>query len=88
VHRCAAEELIANLGLRNETVCTLHANYIKGNRNKMTSMDAYGFWLATRTGDNKSIKELAADATVDLNKVQWGGTCREYRPFDVPPKAP
>ena len=29
----------------NETIVTLHANYIKGNSNKANKMKEYGFWL-------------------------------------------
>ncbi len=28
-------------------MCALHANYLKGNKNKMLKLQEYGFWLAT-----------------------------------------
>ena len=37
--------LMENLRLANETIVTLHANYIKGNSNKANKMKEYGFWL-------------------------------------------
>ena len=39
------ETLLANLKILNETICTLHANYISGNEKKMERMKEYGFWF-------------------------------------------
>jgi deoxyxylulose-5-phosphate synthase len=40
------ETLMENLASRNETIVTLHANYLKGgNNNKMARMGDHGFWL-------------------------------------------
>lgn len=41
------DTLQANLKKINETICTLHANYLSGNHKKMNRMKEYGFWLAT-----------------------------------------
>ena len=38
------ETLMANLKILNESICTLHANYISGNEKKMERMKEYGFW--------------------------------------------
>jgi hypothetical protein len=38
-----------NLKLLNESIVTVHANYISGNKKKMQRMKEYGFWLATNT---------------------------------------
>lgn len=43
---CAAETLLANLKTLNESIVTLHANYLSGNEKKMNRMREYGFWLA------------------------------------------
>lgn len=45
------EELLANLQYRNETIHTLHANYIKGNHNKLLKMKEHGFWIAAPDND-------------------------------------
>lgn len=39
--------LQANLVKLNESIVTLHANYLSGNQKKMNRMKEYGFWLAT-----------------------------------------
>jgi len=39
--------LQTNLAKLNETIVTLHANYLSGNQKKMNRMKEYGFWLAT-----------------------------------------
>jgi hypothetical protein len=45
-----AEELLKNLELRNQTMYTIHANYIKGGNNpKMVKLREHGFWLATKS---------------------------------------
>lgn len=41
------ETLETNLKRINESICTLHANYLSGNTKKMNRMKEYGFWLAT-----------------------------------------
>lgn len=40
------ETLMANLKTLNESLVTLHANYLSGNRKKMLRMKEYGFWLS------------------------------------------
>ncbi len=46
--------MLENLKTLNESIVTLHANYISGNRKKMNRMKEYGFWLAEgdRAGGN------------------------------------
>lgn len=41
------ETLLDNLKLLNESIVTVHANYLSGNKKKMQRMKEYGFWLAT-----------------------------------------
>jgi len=62
------EELRLNLFLRNESVCSLHANYIKGNRAKKERMDEYGFWLATQNHNSSAHQH-----------DYWNGPCKEYK---------
>lgn len=57
------EELVVNLEKRNETIHTLHANYIKGNHHKMHKMKEHGFWLATPTHNVSA---------------HWAGVCLPY----------
>jgi hypothetical protein len=44
---CHTETLQLNLKRLNETIVTLHANYLSGNEKKMNRMRDYGLWLAT-----------------------------------------
>ena len=37
--------MVENLEKRNETICTIHANYLKGNKQKQDRLQEYGFWL-------------------------------------------
>lgn len=39
------ETLMTNLKQLNETIVTLHANYISGNKKKMNKMKEHGFWI-------------------------------------------
>ena len=55
-----------NLAHRNETICTLHANYLKGNVNKALRMSEHGLWLSGQP-----------DA---LDKKRLAGTCSPYVP--------
>jgi len=56
-----------NLAHRNETICTLHANYIKkGNLAKAVRMAEHGLWLSGQP-----------DAT---DKKKLVGTCAPYVP--------
>jgi hypothetical protein len=41
------ETLKENLIFRNESMCAIHANYLKGNRRKMLRLNENGLWLAT-----------------------------------------
>jgi Nucleotide-diphospho-sugar transferase len=60
------ERLLENLKLRNETICTLHANYMKGNLPKMERMRAHGFWLSVANdGSNHAAGSVA---TTNTNK--------------------
>jgi hypothetical protein len=43
-----SDTLLANLKKLNESICTLHANYLSGNHKKMNRMKEHGFWLATQ----------------------------------------
>jgi hypothetical protein len=52
---------------------TLHANYIKGNNNKMLRMDEHGFWLALPQGD--PLKEVTKK-----KKVKWSNGCKAFEP--------
>lgn len=42
------ETLLTNLKVLDESICTLHANYLSGNMKKMNRMKEYGFWLAVK----------------------------------------
>lgn len=51
------EMLVENLNKMNESMVTVHANYISGNKKKMVRMMDYGLWLAdnnphSSTGEN------------------------------------
>lgn len=54
------DTLQLNLKKLNETICTLHANYLSGNHKKMNRMKDYGFWLAT-TDANGNYQEKCTD---------------------------
>ena len=59
-HFCATDKLQENLKRLNETIVTLHANYLSGNAKKMNRMKEYGFWLAT-TDENGAYTNKCAD---------------------------
>lgn len=42
-----AENLVGTLKLRNQSMYTVHANYIVDNHRKVQKMKEHGFWLAT-----------------------------------------
>eukprot|EP01034_Spumella_vulgaris_P035801 gene35801-44150_t len=44
--------LLHNLKTLNESIVTLHANYLSGNEPKMMRMKEYGFWLANNIEPN------------------------------------
>ena len=48
------ENLLANLKTLNESIVTLHANYISGNKKKMNRMKEHGFWLANIQEDGST----------------------------------
>jgi len=54
------DKLQENLKRLNETIVTLHANYLSGNAKKMNRMKEYGFWLAT-TDENGAYTNKCAD---------------------------
>jgi len=66
------ETLLSNLKLLNETICTLHANYISGNEKKMARMKEYGFWLAKQ----------------NPGTTQYTEECDNYIPYELMPKSP
>jgi hypothetical protein len=57
----------------NESIVTLHANYISGNKKKMNKMKEHGFWLADISADGNSytcqpfVQRLA---NITLNSVR------------------
>jgi Nucleotide-diphospho-sugar transferase len=69
------ERLLENLKLHNETICTLHANYMKGNLPKMERMRAHGFWLSV-ANDGGSNHAAGSVATTNTNKR----TCIDFVP--------
>ena len=48
------EALYSHLKTLNESIVTLHANYISGNKKKMNKMKEFGFWLADISDDLQS----------------------------------
>ena len=44
---------MTNLKQLNETICTLHANYISGNKKKMNKMKEHGFWIVDVKPDGR-----------------------------------
>jgi hypothetical protein len=57
---CHTETLQLNLKRLNETIATLHANYLSGNEKKMNRMRDYGLWLAT-TDERGHFSERCAE---------------------------
>ena len=64
-----------NLLLANETIVTLHANYIKGNSNKANKMKEYGFWL--KKGENQNSRLSQGQTPLYEN------SCIPYIPFNM-----
>ena len=54
------DTLLQNVRKRNESICSIHANYISGNQNKKEMMKVHGYWLA----DENSNKCLDFNATI------------------------
>jgi len=54
------DTLLQNVRKRNESICSIHANYISGNQNKKEMMKVHGYWLA----DEMSNKCLDFNATI------------------------
>ena len=71
------ETLMTNLKTLNETICTLHANYISGNKKKMNKMKEHGFWIVDVKPDGSrqclSTTHRAADSSLALTqkKPRW-----------------
>lgn len=58
------EELVKNLELRNQSLITAHANYIKGgNSAKMNKLREHNMWLATKNPQTG----------------QWDGECLPFK---------
>ena len=64
-----------NLHIYNETIVTLHANYIKGNANKAKKMSEYGFWLLMRD-DNNTVKSQGKSQI-------YNRSCQPYIPSSI-----
>lgn len=59
--------LMENLSAMNESIVTLHANYIKGNTRKAQLMNDSGFWL---TDDSERFRNIEG----------FSNACKPYVP--------
>ena len=85
------EALEENLLKRNETICTIHANYLKGNKQKQDRLQEYGFWLWNQSlseihGDSKSGSSGYQPESSTEDKyiqIQNENHCKEYRKYSM-----
>lgn len=61
-----SEQLVSNLNKMNQSIITLHANYISGNMKKMARMQEYGFWLALTDSSGKYNGKCKSYKPVDI----------------------
>eukprot|EP01034_Spumella_vulgaris_P021696 gene21696-27746_t len=67
------EMLLSNLKTLNESIVTLHANYISGNEKKMMRMKEYGFWLANNIEPTSDPNNVAAAAEMEVGACPMSG---------------